>query len=214
MTLASNARIVPLTQNLTAQVLVENLGFDTASTIHCRNMSIQGVGSHILITIINEAGYGALVRYTTELGPGEVCKFSAYGATQIEALATNNPCDFAIWAEETLSHLPTPPISGLINPTNPGVYEAVPPNNGWCPPYRRWCHLLWTAANIYDFKFEDVTGALIVEYAGWQPPHIPTVGPPILAADDFVRNPILIPPGHRIMVRAAGASTCLASWTE
>jgi hypothetical protein len=208
----SYARRVPLLGpiggTLQPQTILEgNWPEEKTVTINIQNFSLPTAPVLVNINTEVQAGYvgeGALVQ--TAIGPLEAIRFRVSGSMRVRATAQNANTDIAFWTDTVETLAKQPPIASQQSGIAGGVYTPVGPNSGWAPAFKRYFQLYCLNSVNYDLKFEDFTGANIVEYLG-----LGVAG----SNNDFINFPKILPPGFRVLVRsAAGPFTILSTWTE
>ena len=153
------------------------------------------------VSVFISEGYGGRSQITTQLGPGEASRYRVTGRVRVTAQADNiNAANsFSCWNSFQPAWNHEPPDSSILIAAAPPAFVAVPPNNGWSVPYRRWLHV--TSDQRYDMRIVDRIGNVRGVFTGMTP--------------DQTRRPILLPPGFRIEFRGnAIAANATFTWSE
>ena len=196
------ARRINVPGGATMQFVAADFG-DESITIHFQNFhNVPGFPAPVVEIRTEVSGgqsAGSLMR--SSIGPGEAVRFRVTGATTVFLTnITAVAVDIGVWTDETPGQLKVPGTSGTIA-LGAGVFTPLPPGQGWSPAYKRWFSLVIQPR--FDLRFVDDTGAVVVQYAGFQ-----------LLTPLIESPPFFLPTGHSVEIQVVAPTRLIVNWTE
>ena len=194
----AEARSIPLLVGAQPnQVYLNSYGSETPVSLHFSNSSPTAAFTVIQLDITMAANFGATSTLVTALGPGEGITIPVAGLVSVTAQTSLINVNLLLWTTFQPLPLQSPPRVGQHIGLGTPAWTPLAPSGGFAPGMNlRWVNIYSTAN--FDMQIQSGPGVIFCTMLN-------QVG---------LSDPIILPPGMQIFVRAnAGNINLVSTWT-